>query len=927
MMDGTESGSLEASEPSPNCEGKCTTTTFTADVIAFQSQIQTTETSDLPLRKQKQDKISPERKKYIKYQSPGKSGDMRHQLLVQRTFSPHDGKPGPRTSSPMREVHGFKETCGCSPIRCSPSSVQRNTRQLSQQSNKIVPFVSPHSDNVLTPSDVQAIFKTPIRAQHSNTDHKGFSTPSRETLALYSSPAGSSASVLTPGRHFINPFEIDNERVHVPAFSPSIFHIESACSSAHKNESEAFWSVEQMALLKPVTIKETDVHRQMHHQHRIDREQDEKVQSAINVFFSNELIVPSPWSEKVNHFLPRTPGSTKSVSCQTTLSVPSEVDLLAELGGKYELPEYLADPSPVVESLGNSFIRRKLLNQLNDNDNEILASPALPMRSQEKCSSPSPPSKKQSTPEWEQQTPNKLSSGHFSSSPIREEPGEKGQYPAMSESELLASPELSPVAGSGQSRFSGMFYSDQDMENSRAMMQLDFSSILEDGSGGEEETMDKPGTIMQQTVTESQPVAELSNSLLIHADLQLQASSTSSQDGETIPPAQTSPQRPLLYSAISVGSNPDNVSGGTSGAQLGSSQDTGYYTATSLLQSTTNLAMSTSSSLPIEAGLASLPDPWNISGRLASDVDLKEFIGVKHKSDIGSEIRSLNSGTEQLGKGLGLSFAKDEPIPQRKREPCLVRKIRALSDVRLTREKRSVSRDLTHSFNLDCSAKSDELRRSFGDTENVISRSSSRGKLEGMDTCEPLDISMRSVNSADLSSSHTKLGAAVWSASIQEISSSYKQQSSDNSSRALDTSGSNFQSRFSLGDDNTLEQARQVLGKSVELRQRHLQLESSLNNSDPFQLALMGSDENRHPACLTPAMKSGTFDPDTLGRNIRQLEDSPTTPRILERIERNINSVQSSRLGSEIAAEILKRAGDDLAKVTDVLEENSPQHG
>ena len=43
------------------------------------------------IRKQRLDKGSPEGKKYIKYQSPGKP-DMLHQLLVQRTFSPHEGE-------------------------------------------------------------------------------------------------------------------------------------------------------------------------------------------------------------------------------------------------------------------------------------------------------------------------------------------------------------------------------------------------------------------------------------------------------------------------------------------------------------------------------------------------------------------------------------------------------------------------------------------------------------------------------------------------------------------------------------------------------------------------------------------------------------------------------------------------------------------
>ncbi|GFR70030.1 protein aurora borealis [Elysia marginata] len=893
-------------------------------------------TSEIPSRKQRLDnKVSPEGKKFLKYQSPGKP-DMRHQLLVQRTFSPHDEKLEPRTSSPMRKVRAFADTLGCSPIRSTPSSACSNTKEPShsQHSNRIIPFVSPHVENVGLSSDVQAIFKTPIRAQHSSGDNNGHYTPSRQTLSLFSSPAGSSSSVFTPGRNFVNPFEMDTDRLHVPAFSPSIFNIGSACSSAQKNESQGFWSVEQTAMLMPVNIKDSDVQRQMRYQQRIDREQDEKVQSAINAFFSNELIVPSPWSEKVNHFLPRTPGSTNSVSCQTTLSVPPGVDLLAELGGKYNLPEYKTDPSPPIEAMGNSFIRRKLLNQLNDNDNEILSPPVLPARTQEKMSS-SPilsPGKRQSTPEWEQQqTPNKHTSGHFSSSPIREEPDEKGHHPAMSESELLASPELSPVAGSRPSRFSGIYYSDQDMENPRAIMQLDFSSILEDESGGEEEVEgDKLGTLIQQTATENQPSAEFSsnNSLHTSTELQaLQASNISSQDGEALPSTQSSSTRPLLCSALSVGSGLDTVCSATAAAQLGSSQDTGYYT-TSLLQSTTNLAMSSSNSLPmIEGGSGPLvPDLLTSNSKMGAEGGLSELTGAKYESDSGNGVSCLGSSSEAPGRATGMSFAtKDDGFPHRKREPFLVRKIRALSDIRLAREKRNVSRDLTQSFNMDCSTKSEELRHSFSDNDivNVIKRSVSKNKLEGMVVGEPSHTNMHSVHSSNFSSNHTKSTPVVLSTPMYEVTSTVGQlQSNGNTTtespslKEPDTPVRNFQSRFSLGDDDTLEQARQLLGKSEQLRQRHLQLDS-LNSSDAFQQALMSaSDENIDPS----DQASAAFNSQVSVKSKGQLEDSLSTPRILESIEKNIQSVQSSQLGSEIAAEILKRAGDDLAKVTDILD-------
>ncbi|RUS82688.1 hypothetical protein EGW08_009525, partial [Elysia chlorotica] len=649
--------------------------------------------------------------------------------------------------------------------------------------------------------------------------------------------------------------------------------------------------------------------------HSRDREQDDKVQSAINAFFSNELIVPSPWSEKVNHFLPRTPGSTKSVSCQTTLSVPPDKDLLSELGGKYGLPDHQADASPLVEAMGSSFIRRKLLNQLNDNDNEILVSPAVPKR-------------KQSPSEWEQQTPNKHSSGHFSSSPIREEPDEKGHHPAMSESELLASPELSPVAGSRSNRFSDIYYSDdQDMENPRAIMQLDFSSILEDDSGGEEDGDDRIETLAYQTAVDNQNSTELSNSgLHTSADLQLQASLTSCQDGEVIAASDCSSRRLLLHSGLSLEFASDTISCGTSVPQLGSSQDTGYHT-TSMLQSTTNLAMSSSNLLQTDGGTSSLPDNPSWNGKTRVDSGQTEFTDLKLKPDSCSDMSSSGSNIESMGKSTGSLITQDNAVYQRKREPCLIRKIRALSDLRPSREKRNVSRDLTQSFNMDCSAKSDELRRSLSDSEHLTTRSSSSGRQEDMDTGELL--SEASMKASYLDSHFTKLRPVAYTTT--SVSSSCEQQSGGGESAKENQTGKGleppgdtfFQSRFSLGDDDTLEQARQLLGKSEELRRRHFQLDLVKSDVVDLQQALVSFDENVDPASLSALSGSKIRSNNMSMDKTEQLDVLSTSPKILESIERNIKSVRSSQLGSEIAAEILKRAGEDLAKVIGVSEDNS----
>ena len=427
------------------------------------------------------------------------------------------------------------------------------------------------------------------------------------------------------------------------------------------------------------------------------------------------------------------------------------------------------------------------------------------------------------------------------------------------------------------------------------------SPLSEDDSDDEEEAGDRLGTLTQQTATDSRPSEELSSGPHSSTEPQLQASTISSQDGEALSATEPSYSRPMLNSGLSVESASDTVSCSTSGPQLALtlSQDTGYHT-TSLLQSTTNLAMSTSNSMQIDGAVAALLDPMSWSGKTGSDLALTDFTGLKHRSDLSNSVSCLGSSFEGSVKGTSMPPSSDDIGLPRKREPCLVRKIKALSDVRLLREKRNVSRDLTQSFNMDCSAKSDELRRSLCENENIITRSGSRSKLEGLDRVEPLDTSMHSANTSDLGSCLSKITPALLSSSLHEPASSSVQQRSGNNikesqgKRLPESHDSLFRSKFCLGDDSTLEQARELLGKSEQLRQRH---ELELAQPDAFHQVLMACDENTDPSW-------SSAEPEAAESNrVKHATDvSSPTPRILEKLERNINSVQSSRLGSEFSS-------------------------
>ncbi|NXX91872.1 BORA protein, partial [Centropus bengalensis] len=199
----------------------------------------------------------------------------------------------------------------------------------------------------------------------------------------------------TPGGvTFLNPFESPSDYYALQeqiVSSPLVFKSTRSSSTPGKFR----WSIEQLALINPVEIDSEDVRRQaMHLSHaRIDKETEDRMQKAIEEFFTKRLIVPSPWTEhegkQVSQF-----NSTKSIdlnsispigrqltlqpgksnaACQTVLSLPVDFNLEKILGEYFRSDEF-ADQSQ--ENLSSSSLRRKLFLEENGSVSECL-SPCL----------------------------------------------------------------------------------------------------------------------------------------------------------------------------------------------------------------------------------------------------------------------------------------------------------------------------------------------------------------------------------------------------------------------------------------------------------------------------------------------------------------------------------------------------------------------
>ncbi|XP_071956823.1 protein aurora borealis-like [Antedon mediterranea] len=132
----------------------------------------------------------------------------------------------------------------------------------------------------------------------------------------------------------INPFEAEStDSLHLSKFSPSIFKIKTPSST--KKSPKFRWSIDQLAILKPADIDETP-----QQDTNLDQDTEQRLQQAIDQFFSQKQVAPSPWSsgKLVKHvtFSPHPPSTnyyesadnSGASSCDTsfTNNKPNMVD-------------------------------------------------------------------------------------------------------------------------------------------------------------------------------------------------------------------------------------------------------------------------------------------------------------------------------------------------------------------------------------------------------------------------------------------------------------------------------------------------------------------------------------------------------------------------------------------------------------------------
>ncbi|KAF7994947.1 hypothetical protein HCN44_004419 [Aphidius gifuensis] len=178
-----------------------------------------------------------------------------------------------------------------------------------------------------------------------------------------------------------NPFDADlTNRLHMSVLSPSIF---SKVSSVSPDSQEFSWTIDELAMMSPAKIDEFSIQNT----HCSDPEAETHVQKAIDKFFSESQIHPSPWSlkkepmkplvelsptesveEEDQHSNKDSPKKTRTCWSQTELSLPLELPKSVEDALK---PYFTFNQDQNIDNndantSNNSSLRRKLFFNHDD---------------------------------------------------------------------------------------------------------------------------------------------------------------------------------------------------------------------------------------------------------------------------------------------------------------------------------------------------------------------------------------------------------------------------------------------------------------------------------------------------------------------------------------------------------------------------------
>ncbi|XP_076279022.1 aurora kinase A activator-like protein bora [Lasioglossum baleicum] len=158
-----------------------------------------------------------------------------------------------------------------------------------------------------------------------------------------------------------NPFETDlTSRLHFSVISPTVF---TKVSSASQQSPDFAWSVDELATMKPACIEEFP-EQQIH---TVDSETEVKAQAAIDRFFKENQIIPSPWDVKRKDGRIKLKTDTPTRVCSDTNAVSSKLKKDGWSQTVLSLPPQL--PSHVEDALKPYFTFTQEQNAESDDAN------------------------------------------------------------------------------------------------------------------------------------------------------------------------------------------------------------------------------------------------------------------------------------------------------------------------------------------------------------------------------------------------------------------------------------------------------------------------------------------------------------------------------------------------------------------------------